>query len=162
MKKLLSLLLVLTMLFTTVSLLTGCKKDEGNSDEQSGEKAEKVTYTVSVSTKGGMVMSGLAVYVYTDDTLAELEQYGETNEEGKVTFNLAESSDYAVVVTGAPKGYKVEDSYSFDGKTANIKLTSSLITDESLSSATLGLGSVMYDFSVVTPAGETVTLSEML
>lgn len=162
MKRLLSLFLVFVMLFATVASFTACKKDGEQGEEQSGENAEKVTYTVSVETKGGMIMSGLAVYVYADNTLANLEQYGETNSEGKVTFNLPKKSDYAVVVSGAPKGYDVKESYSFDGNTANIKLTSSLIKDESLSSATLGLGDVMYDFSVVTPAGETVTLSEML
>ena len=41
---------------------------------------------------------------------------------------------------------------------ANITLTSSLIAGESLSGATLGLGDVMCDFEVTTPAGETINL----
>lgn len=50
----------------------------------------------------------------------------------------------------------------FTGNTANITLNSAVIQGESMASANLGLGDVVYDFSVTTPGGETVTLSEEL
>ena len=161
MKKILCTLLVLAMAFSMVAMLGGCGK-EGGSTEDTGVSGESGTYTVSVKTQGGMPMAGLDVYVYADDTLGDLKQAGQTKEDGTVSFTMPKSSKYAVAVSGAPKGYTVEKSYSFSGNAADITLSSSLIKGENLSGATLGLGDVMYDFSVVTPAGETVVLSEML
>ena len=163
-KRLLSLLLVLAVAMSMAGVLAGCGNENTDSpDATTGTTSnETVTYTVSVKTKGGMVMSGLDVYVYQDDTLTDMVNYGQTNEEGKVTFKLPKSEKYAVELRGVPKGYDLAKSYAFNGSTAAITLTSALIPDESLSGATLGLGDVMYDFSITTPAGDTVTLSEVL
>lgn len=127
-----------------------------------GSTGEKTTYTVTLETAGGMAMSEIDVYIYDTKKLSNMQDYAKTDEEGKVTFKLGKSSKYAIVLSGVPKGYKVEKYYKFDGETANIKLTSSLITDEDLSTATLGTGSVMYDFEVTTAKGEKFKLSEVL
>ena len=156
---------VLALVLALAMILSFAACGGQGSTEASGETAEPgamTDYTVTLTTAGGMVMPEIDVYVYADDTLADMKQYGQTDENGKVSFQLPQSDSYAIAVSGTPKGYEVAPSYSFDGTSANIKLTSSLVKDESLSGATLGLGDVMYDFSVVTPAGETVTLSEML
>ena len=164
-KRILSLLLVLAMLLTIV---TACGKDggKGNSDKVniSGNtgNGQATEYTVSLKTAGGMAMSGIDVYVYADSSLGDMKNFGQTNEKGLVSFNLPESSLYAIVLSGVPKGYDVKDYYTFDGNTAVITLTSALITTEDLSSASLKLGDVMYDFTVTTPDGEKVTLSKML
>ena len=163
--KILSLLLALAML---LSVATACGKEGGKktSDKAgvSGETGSGVAtdYTVSLKTAGGMAMSGIDVYVYADSSLSDMKTFGQTDEKGMVSFNLPESSQYAVVLSGVPKGYDVKDSYAFDGDTAIITLKSTLITTEDLSSATLKLGDVMYDFSVTTPDGEKITLSKML
>ena len=162
-KRLLSLLLAFAVVVSMASVLAGCGND-GTEEPQSTTGTtsnEKATYTVSVKTKGGMIMSGLDVYVYEDDTLSNMVNYGQTNEEGKVSFELPKNDKYAVELRGVPKGYDLAKSYSFNGSTAAITLTSALIAGESLSGATLGLGDVMYDFNITTPAGETVTLSEL-
>ena len=164
-KRILSLLLVLAMLLTIV---TACGKNggKGNSDKVniSGDNGngQATEYTVSLKTAGGMAMSGIDVYVYADSSLGDMKNFGQTNEKGLVSFNLPESSLYAIVLSGVPKGYDVKDYYTFDGNTAVITLTSALITTEDLSSASLKLGDVMYDFTVTTPDGEKVTLSKML
>lgn len=124
--------------------------------------SETAIYTVTVETAGGMVMSGLDVYVYADNTLADLKKFGQTDENGQISFELPKSDSYAVTLSGVAKGYDVADSYAFNDDSARITLTSALIKDESLSGATLGLGDVMYDFNVLTPDGETVSLSQML
>ena len=124
--------------------------------------SETAIYTVTVETAGGMVMSGLDVYVYADNTLADLKKFGQTDENGQISFELPKSDSYAVTLSGVAKGYDVADSYAFNDNSARITLTSALIKDESLSGATLGLGDVMYDFNVLTPDGETVSLSQML
>ena len=122
----------------------------------------ETTYTVNVHTAGGMALPGIDVYIYADDTLSDLVQYGETDENGLLMLSLPENDGYAVSLSGTAQGYAVESVYTFSGSIADITLTSSLISGESLSGAILGVGDVMYDFSVVTPDGETVTLSEML
>ena len=155
-KRLLSMLLALAMMLSMAAC--GAKAPA----EEEAVSGETGTYSVTVKTAGGMIMEGVDVYVYADNTLADLKQYGETNAEGVATFSMEKSSDYAIVVSGAPKGYAVEESYAFNGNTANITLTSSLIQGESLSGAVLGLGDIMYDFDIMTPSGEKVVLSELL
>ncbi len=162
MKKILATALMMAMVLT-MSMMTGCKNEAGKETTQTeAVEGEVTTYSVDVATKGGMVMSGLDVYVYADDTLADMKDYGQTDEEGTVSFELAQNENYAIVVSGTPLGYQVEDSYSFSGTSASIELTSSVVQGEDLAGATLGLGDVMYDFTVTTPDGEKVTLSEML
>ena len=160
-KKLLSLLLAVAMVLSVTAMLSACGDED--TEETTGEAVgADATYNVSVTTAGGMAMEGLDLYVYADDTLADLKDYGKTDAEGKASFNLPKAEGYVVTISGAPKGYEVADSYAFSGNTAKITLKSSLITDGSLSDVTLGLGDVMYDFTVTTAAGESFTLSEAL
>ncbi|MBE6809968.1 MAG: redoxin domain-containing protein [Ruminococcaceae bacterium] len=152
--------LVLAIIATTVFIAFRNKNSGGNDDFDRPQG--NTLYTLSVKTAGGMAMSGLDVYVYTDDSLSDMIDYTKTNDDGKATFNLDESADYAIVLTPVPKGYAVEESYKFDGTSKEIVLTSSLITDEDISTATLGLGDVMYDFTVMKPDGTEIKLSEVL
>ena len=159
-KKLLSLTLAFVLLFS----LAACGGGNAETEAAEGGSASgaELNYTVSVESMGGMVMSGIDVYIYADSTLSDLKQYGETDENGVVSFTMEESADYAIVLSGMPKGYILDDSYKFSGTTASLRIRSELIGGENLSGATLGLGDVMYDFSVLTTTGETVTLSKML
>lgn len=163
-KKLVSLFLVIAMV---LSMMTACNGGSGketteNSTETGGgETADKGTYSISVETMGGMAMTDLDVYIYGDSALTDLKDYGKTNEYGKVNFELSKG-EYYIALSGVPKGYEVDTYYEFTGNAAEITLSSSLITEESLSGATLGLGDVMYDFTVTTSTGETLTLSEVL
>lgn len=157
MKRLLSALLVFAMVLS----MAACGGNNAT-DETEAIVGETGVYTVSVKSAGGMKLEGVDIYIYADSTLTDLKQYGETNAEGVATFTMDKSSDYAIVVSGAPKGYEVEESYAFNGNSASITLKSSLVKDDSLSGATLALGDIMYDFTVMTAAGENVTLSEVL
>lgn len=161
-KKLLSVILAFALVFAMAGCGTGGETTEPTEQTQQTQEGATATYTVKLHTAGGMAMSEIDVYVYADDTLADMKEYGQTNENGEVSFQLAEGGEYAITLSGLPKGYDVAESYGFSGKQADIRLTSSLISGESLSGATLGLGDVMYDFTVVLPSGESVTLSEML
>lgn len=159
MKKIVSVLLVVVLV---LSVLAGCKHGTGSETTAPTGSGVAGTYTVNVKSAGGMAMSELDVYVYADSSLSDLKEFGKTDANGSVSFQLDGSSQYAITVSGAPKGYEVAESYAFTGNTANITLNSAVIQGESLAGAQLGLGDVMYDFSVTTPAGETVTLSEEL
>ena len=152
--------LVVAIIATTVLLVLG--RINGGEQSEFDRPQGNTLYTVNVKTAGGMAMSGIDVYIYTDDSLNDMIDYTKTNDDGTATFNLDESADYAIVLTSVPKGYKVDDSYKFDGTKKNIELTSSLVTDADISTATLGLGDVMYDFTVMKPDGTEIKLSDVL
>ena len=167
MKKLLSLVLAIAMIMSLAAMTTGCKTAKENTDATTAttapvELGETSVYTVSVETKGGMPMEGVAVYVYADNTLSDLKDYGETDASGSVSFNLPANANYAIDLESVPKGYDLADYYSFNGNQTKIVLTSDLVKGESLSGATLGLGDIMYDFSITDNSGVTTTLSEVL
>ncbi len=165
MKKLLSLLLVAALILSLGAMVSGCNKNPDTNNDatiEGGDTGVTGKYTVTIKTAGGMPMMGVAAYVYADSTLSDLKNYGETDETGSITLDLPQSSDYAIDLEGVPAGYQVEEFYSFKGNKAEIVLTSSLIQGESLSGASLGLGDIMYDFSVTDNAGVTTTLSEVL
>ena len=154
-KKFLSLLLCLAMAVSCAA----CGVQE---PPDATAPAAEAGYTVSVKTAGAMALPGIDVYIYADDTLSELVRYGQTDEAGSASFTLPQSQDYAITLSGTAAGYEVASSYPFNGTAAEITLTSSLIRDGSLSNASLGVGDVMYDFTVTTPDGQSVTLSELL
>ena len=125
-------------------------------------KGDVTAYSVSLKTIGGMPLSEIDVYVYLDETLEDMQDYAKTDEEGKVTFSLPAYDKYAIVLSGVAKGYDVAESYSFTDARADITLKSSLITDDDISTATLKLGDVMYDFTVNNIDGTEITLSKVL
>ena len=158
MKKIVIFLTVLALAFSLTAGLAGCK--DGNGDN--GGNGAAVEHKVAVRTAGGMAMEGVAVSVYTDEALSNLQGYSQTNAEGVATISLPEGGTYYISLSGVPKGYAMEKHYSFSGTTASITLTSSLVMGENMGETTLGVGDVMYDFTVTTPDGTALTLSEML
>ena len=159
MKKILAMFLAVATVLCMCAGLAGCNKQSGTDATGSGEAG---AYTVTVKSAGGLPLKGVAVSVFADDTLADMKGYGETNEDGVATINLDGKDNYAVTLSTVPKGYEVAKSYSFKGNKADITLTSSVITDGNLADTTLGLGDIMYDFTVTTPLGDDVQLSKML
>ena len=99
-KRLLSLILAIVLMVC----LAACGGEETpetpSNDEAVGGNA---TYNVMVQTAGGMVMEGLDIYVYADDTLSDLKSYGKTDAEGKVSFDLPQAEGYAMTISGAPR-----------------------------------------------------------
>ena len=145
--------------FALLLSLTGCTT---SAPTETVTETAVNNYTVNIRSAGGMPLPSVDVYIYADSSLTDLVQYGETDENGSMTLTMPESDSYAITVSGLPKGYITENSYSFKDASANIILISAPIPGESLSGATLQLGDVMYDFTVTTPEGETITLSKML
>ena len=153
---------VVAIIVALVVALSGGGSSQGGAGKPDSGSGKKVTYTVSVYTKGGMILPDIDVRVYNDEKLTDLAEAVELAEDGTVEIELPESDNYYIEIDGAPKGYEVADYYQFDGKKAKIELESALITDEDISTATLGLGDVMYDFTITTPDGEKIVLSELL
>lgn len=159
-----AVLVVIIALVAVIAVSCGSNGPTGTQGGTQGgvENGVQTTYTVSLKTVGGMALSDIDVYVYADDTLADLKSFAKTDANGIVSFSLPANDSYAIAFSGIPKGYDVQSSYSFSGDTAIITVSSSLITDEDISATTLGVGDVMYDFTVTTSDGEKVTLSEVL
>ncbi|MBQ9859326.1 MAG: redoxin domain-containing protein [Clostridia bacterium] len=161
-KRILAVLCALTLLLTMAMTMSSCKETGDNSTDANIPAGDATTYTVTLKTKGGMVLSDMDVYVYADDTLKDMQGAAKTNDKGVATFNLPATDKYAVTVAGAPKGYVVEKSYAFKGNKADIVLDSALVQGEDMAGASFALGSVMYDVTVTDTAGTKHTLSEIL
>ena len=120
------------------------------------------TYTVEVKTEGGLRMSGVETYVYTDATLNDLFAVAKTDAEGKMTFTASSADGYVVVLKGVPTGYDLKESYAVSGETTQIILKPQLLTNVDMNSASFHLGSVMFDFTVTAANGTEYTLSKLL
>ena len=171
-KRMLSMILAFAMVLSLATMMVACKGDEKQDPTDgttattapSGDSgnAQKGNYTVTIKSAGGLALEGIDVYAYTDDAMTDVAGFAATNADGIATLSLPTGGNYKLGLESVPKGYKTEDSYSFTGNAAVISLTSAPVADEDVSGASLGLGDVMYDFTVTTSDGETITLSEVL
>ncbi|MBQ3196100.1 MAG: TlpA family protein disulfide reductase [Clostridia bacterium] len=138
-------------------------EDSSDTDNTSAPAGEEGNYTISLKSAGGLALSGIDVLVYEDDSLTDLVQFGQTNDEGVVSLKIAkDTSKMAISLTGLPEGYIVEESYGFKGASTEIVVSSAPVSGKSLSDTVMELGDVIYDFSVTDCNGETITLSEVL
>lgn len=141
---------------STTEQTTDGSGEGGTTEAPSG----KVEYTVSVKSIGGRPISGLTFHIFEGD---DLVAYGKTDENGVGTVQLIPSEGYTVELSASDlEGYTVEERYAFNGKTANIVLTSSVIADSDLTGVQYALGDIIRDFTVTTSDGGTFTLSEAL
>lgn len=186
-KRILSLILVLTMLFTlSVSVLTGCG-DTGEGDESTSGGASSdgettgapsgttggsetnppasgpAEFKITVTSAGGIALEDVTLLIYADATLEDLVDYAVTDENGVATVTLDAGGTYSAVIGEAPEGYGFAESYPIVNVDTQISLTSSVITeDTSLSGVSYKLGDIMRDFTVTDSDGNTVTLSKVL
>lgn len=162
MKKILSLLLVFAMLFA----LGACGKEPDPTTTAAtagGDGVDKSSYTVKLTTAGGMALAGYQVLVYADEACTDLVEMGTTDTKGSVSWSLKKDTQYYFKLDSTQlQGYDLKESYAFNGTSAKITLTSSLIQGESVESSTFHLGDVMYDFSFTDSEGNTIQLSEVL
>ncbi len=158
-KKFLAILLVLVMVLS----MAACKGSE-EPQETAGNAAEgaNVSHSVTVKSAGGMALAGIEVFVYAANDLTDMKGFAKTDENGKASIDLPQGGDYAIVLESVANGYDVAESYSFTGTTADITLTSALVEEQDMTGVKLGLGDVMYDFTVTTSDGSPLTLSNML
>ncbi len=123
----------------------------------------KIPYTVEVVSEGGLKLKDVTVLIYSDATLTVMNGYAKTDENGIASFNLPSGNTaYHAVLTDIAEGYEIADSYPLSGSETKIILSSSVITDSSISGVKYKLGDIMHDFSVKTTDGEIFTLSEVL
>lgn len=170
----LALLLVLVLSFgLVVGTLTACDKPDTPSGDQSGDNggndnpgnntgnqpAGKINYTVNVKSAGGLGLAGVKVNVFKDvDGEEDLVSYGETDKNGSAVIQMKQDDGYYVKLSGVTEGYKFEDKYTFTGSTLDIILSSSVISNSSLSGVKYELGDIMRDFTVTTIGDDSKTL----
>lgn len=133
----------------------------GGNPDGNGTTNNKVTYNISLSTKGGMVFADYPVYIYDTDERGEILDYAKTDADGKVSFNLDPNGTYAVVVD-FPDGYNANKHYPLVSQNLDIVVESQLLPDNGLVGVNYTIGSIMQDISIVTTTGETITISEIL
>lgn len=171
-RKSLALILALLMLLASFA---ACNPGNGP-DETSGETTQpntpdetkpgsseaKAEYSITVKSAGGLALSGVNVYIYTDDSLEDLVNYTTTDAAGVAKITLKKSDKYVAVLSGMPEGYMTEACYPLAGTATEITLTSAVIDNTDHSGKSYQLGDVMRDFSVVDSDGNTQKLSELL
>ncbi len=126
---------------------------------------ERIEYTVSVRSEGGVNLPNVAVTFYKDgDEILT----GKTEEGGILTAKLR-ADDYTVYLDlDSVPGYSAKEpdvpyaSVTEDNISVSFTLSSAVINATAPSSNKYVVGSIMYDFTVTTYDGEkTITLSEL-
>lgn len=183
-RRILSLVLVLSMLLACAVSAIGCDKQGGGSTtggettatpggtgalpgETTGAPQEtdpapegKIDYNITVTSLGGLPLADVSLLIYAGD---DIVGYGATDESGKVAVELEAGGSYSVSVVDAPEGYHYEDRYPVLGAEVEIRLESSVITENtSLNGVSYKLGDIMRDFTVTDSDGKTQKLSEIL
>lgn len=135
--------------------------NESESETETGTVSDgKTEFTVSVLNVGGRPVADLTFYIYVGD---DLISYGTTDENGVGKVELVPGSDYSIELSkNALAGYNVDDRYSFDGTSASIVLTSSVIEDDDLTGVSYKVGDIMHDFTITTIDGSVFNLAEAL
>lgn len=162
--RLLCMVLCIGMMLTGCRL-TGCTNNSASSGSGSGSGssgAGDVTYTVEIVSEGSMPISDVGVWVYTDETKADLVWYEQTNAEGKMSFAGAEGGSYVAVLENVPEGYTVEEYYTITELETKIVLSGSMLSMDDVENVVYNLGDMMYDFTITTPDGTSYTLSQLL
>ena len=118
MKKILSLILILTLALSTAFSLVACSNDNGGENNDNGAENngnENTGYTVTAVTEDGIPVRGVKVSV---KTASGMQLPFTTDSEGKATFSM--DGVTSVTVTEVPSGYNyskvgVEQSFDADG-----------------------------------------------
>ena len=173
MKKKLFGFLAAFLAFTTLGIMSACGEkipDGGNSTPddsstpgQSTPWGEEMDCRVTVTTEGGMRISGVTVCAFDEDGVLVKEVT--TNSQGVAELFL-EEGEYTVSVKDLPLGMYYLT--GLDGKLTpespekHVIYVTELVDQEDREGHIYKIGDVMHDFEIETLDGEVLTLSEML
>lgn len=118
-------------------------------------------YTITVKTEGGMPLSNVDVYIYTDSTLEELVAFERTDENGMLTFSDAIDENAVAILKNTVKGYVVNDAYPIKDNETTITLSTKLL-EGSIDGVTLGKGDIVYDLTLTDSDNKTHKISDIL
>ena len=145
--------------------LTGCKKENNNSDKQTAATTQTIqtaTYEVKVSTRAGLCLEGVQVYLYADGEATELLDMQSTDEMGYAVFIVPVAEGMVAKLQNVPEGYDCpkDACYPILGELTEIVLAPKTIGDEPVDP--FNLSDVMPDFKVVTMDGKEQIFSELM
>ncbi len=153
------LILILLACFKTFS---SPGEEPAQPAETAGTQSASGVYTVQLITDSDQPLEGVGIYVYTDETQAELVWFARTDAEGKITFRDTTCEGYIAVLDGVSEDYIVEEFYPLTGELTTIVVEAQMQSGVDLNEITRALGDVMFDFTVTSTDGVEYTLSELL
>ncbi len=160
-KRITVLLLAVSMCF---SLFACWGKGNGATEPPAAtggaDESGTVTHAVRLVSEGGMAFEGVGVYIYEDNTLAELVWFAKTDTEGRMTFDAPVQEGYVAVLDKVPEGYELEATYALTGTETEIVLKAALVSE--YAGKTFQLGDVMCDLTITDVNGKTHQLSQLL
>lgn len=148
-KSVVALMLAVVML---LGILAGCAKPTPSVPE------ELTGCTVEVKSVGGKALEGVGVYVYADAAKTNMIDFVRTDAKGIAAISHAVPTGGVAVLDKVPEGYTAQESYAITAAETKIELPIQLRQQI----GKLGLGDVMFDFSVTDTTGKTHTLSQLL
>lgn len=146
---------ILLILLCAALLLAGCGKKKD--DTPAGAPT---TYTVAVTSAGGVGLEDVSVYIYEDSTLKELVAVIKTDAEGKASFTDGARDTYVAVLKDIPTGYAAEAFYPLTGELTTIILQTGEMSDAE--ELTYKLGDAMMNFTVTDPNGTEYTFNDLI
>ena len=122
-KKLLLIILVLSLTLSTAFYLVSCGGDGEDDPEENNPGGDdgKLVYTVTVKDKDGNAVSGVKVQLFVDG-IAPVGSEVSTGADGKAEISLKNEGNYHAKVTSVPTGYVLP--------TATVKLVNNSATVE--------------------------------
>ena len=153
---------VAVLLLVAALCLCGCKNGQTAAPTENTAAPEPVTYEVKVSTRAGLLLEGVQVYLYADDSLQELLDMQTTDDMGIATFVTAPSDTLVVTLDKVPEGYDADKTvcYPILGELTEIVLAPGSIGDGPIEP--FELSDVMLDFTVNDPSGKSYNYSELM
>ncbi len=160
-KRILTLCLAACM---CLSLFACATQEPGQTENTTDttDAPENGTYTVQVLSETGMAFEGVGVYIYEDDTLAELVWFAKTDATGSISFTAERVEGCVAVLENVPRGYAVAESYPLTGAVTKLALEIQMPSAENLAEMTFGLGDVICDLQVTDVNGNIWQISELL
>lgn len=162
MRKCVKIAIVLCLLLALC--LTGCKKGEKTSEKQTAATTaveETAVYEVKISTRAGIVLEGVQVYLYADAEGTDMLDVQTTDNLGYVSFIVTKAEGMSVKLKNVPTGYDFSEDtcYPILGELTEIVLAPKTIGDEPIDP--FQLSDVMPDFRVTDADGKEHTFSEL-
>lgn len=158
-RRLLALLLVACCLLT----FAACGDEEAETPNKPNQPSATGQTVVTVQNELGAPLKDVQVYVYTDETQAELVSFAATDAEGKATCTT-EGEGNVAVLSGTAPGYQLEKAYPLTEAETTIVLPALAATADGKLPADgkFDLGDPMVDFTLTDLEGKTYTASQVL
>lgn len=157
-----AVIVLLLILVACVMTFSGSGEEPAQPSETAGTQSVSGVYTVELRTDKDQPLEGVGIYVYTDETQAELVWFARTDADGRITFRDSTCEGYIAVLDGVSADYIVEEYYPLTGEVTTIVVEAQMQSGVDLNEITRALGDVMFDFTVTSTDGVEYTLSELL